>query len=145
MRRPYVAPSAWQRQVFAPVAQLDRAPDYESGGQRFESFRARQRFQQFSRIFYIVSFPSSQLGSLWEAGRRRGGDVGVRSIIRSSSALYGAEMSPRSVRIIHRNGIMSCSKARLSAGFFGLSPLRTEHQQGSRDGRLKMKILTIAL
>ena len=29
---------AWQ----APVAQLDRAPDYEFGGQRFESFRARQ-------------------------------------------------------------------------------------------------------
>jgi hypothetical protein len=29
--------AAWQ----APVAQLDRAPDYESGGQRFESFRAR--------------------------------------------------------------------------------------------------------
>ena len=28
----------------APVAQLDRAPDYESGGQRFESFRARQLF-----------------------------------------------------------------------------------------------------
>src|ERR1019366_868574 len=26
----------------APVAQLDRAPDYESGGWRFESFRARQ-------------------------------------------------------------------------------------------------------
>ena len=25
----------------APVAQLDRAPDYEFGGQRFESFRAR--------------------------------------------------------------------------------------------------------
>src|SRR5262245_50608458 len=25
----------------APVAQLDRAPDYESGGRRFESFRAR--------------------------------------------------------------------------------------------------------
>ena len=29
----------------APVAQLDRAPDYESGGQRFESFRARHYFQ----------------------------------------------------------------------------------------------------
>src|SRR5262249_23517363 len=29
----------WYR---APVAQLDRAPDYESGGRRFESFRARQ-------------------------------------------------------------------------------------------------------
>ena len=29
----------------APVAQLDRAPDYESGGQRFESFRARHLFE----------------------------------------------------------------------------------------------------
>lgn len=27
----------------APVAQLDRVPDYESGGRRFESFRARQQ------------------------------------------------------------------------------------------------------
>src|SRR6266702_3227682 len=27
--------------VSAPVAQLDRAPDYESGGQEFESLRAR--------------------------------------------------------------------------------------------------------
>lgn len=27
----------------APVAQLDRAPDYESGGWKFESFRARHR------------------------------------------------------------------------------------------------------
>jgi hypothetical protein len=33
------APGVWS----APVAQLDRAPDYESGGQRFESFRARHR------------------------------------------------------------------------------------------------------
>ena len=29
----------------APVAQLDRAPDYESGGQEFESLRARQQNQ----------------------------------------------------------------------------------------------------
>src|SRR5690606_6053206 len=29
----------------APVAQLDRAPDYESGGRRFESFRARHLFK----------------------------------------------------------------------------------------------------
>ena len=29
----------------APVAQLDRAPDYESGGWEFESLRARQSFQ----------------------------------------------------------------------------------------------------
>ena len=27
----------------APVAQLDRVPDYESGGRRFESFLARQK------------------------------------------------------------------------------------------------------
>ena len=27
----------------APVAQLDRAPDYESGGREFESLPARQK------------------------------------------------------------------------------------------------------
>ena len=31
---------------FAPVAQLDRAPDYESGGQEFESLRARHCFRR---------------------------------------------------------------------------------------------------
>ena len=30
---------------FAPVAQLDRAPDFESVGRGFESLRARQLFQ----------------------------------------------------------------------------------------------------
>ena len=35
----------------APVAQLDRAPDYESGGQRFESFRARQPSQPISHRY----------------------------------------------------------------------------------------------
>src|ERR1700692_1657078 len=30
----------------APVAQLDRAPDYESGGQEFESLRARHQIQK---------------------------------------------------------------------------------------------------
>src|SRR5215813_7217909 len=30
----------------APVAQLDRAPDYESGGQEFESLRARHSNQR---------------------------------------------------------------------------------------------------
>src|SRR3954468_1688296 len=34
----------------APVAQLDRAPDYESGGQEFESLRARQQNQGFSHF-----------------------------------------------------------------------------------------------
>ena len=37
--------SATSRRLTAPVAQLDRAPDYEFGGWRFESFRARQRMQ----------------------------------------------------------------------------------------------------
>src|SRR5215469_9637389 len=46
--RPDGSPCVWggspivSRLQNAPVAQLDRAPDYESGGQRFESFRARQ-------------------------------------------------------------------------------------------------------
>ena len=30
----------------APVAQLDRAPDYESGGQEFESLRVRHLISQ---------------------------------------------------------------------------------------------------
>ena len=34
----------------APVAQLDRAPDYGSGGWEFESLRARQAFHRFSEI-----------------------------------------------------------------------------------------------
>jgi hypothetical protein len=35
----------------APVAQLDRAPDYESGGREFESLRARQLFQWLACCF----------------------------------------------------------------------------------------------
>jgi hypothetical protein len=35
----------------APVAQLDRAPDYESGGQEFESLRARQQFIETKLYF----------------------------------------------------------------------------------------------
>src|SRR5262245_1787531 len=43
----------------APVAQLDRAPDYESGGQEFESLRARQHLaavfrKKFSRFLRIL-------------------------------------------------------------------------------------------
>ncbi len=40
--------SVLRRRRFAPVAQLDRAPDYESGGQEFESLRARHIFQLLS-------------------------------------------------------------------------------------------------
>jgi hypothetical protein len=36
-------PESWilHRELFAPVAQLDRAPDFESVGRGFESLRAR--------------------------------------------------------------------------------------------------------
>ena len=43
---------AWGRgdmmPVRAPVAQLDRAPDFESVGRRFESCRARQRRKELA-------------------------------------------------------------------------------------------------
>ena len=35
----------------APVAQLDRAPDFESGGQGFESLPARQQLVDFDSEF----------------------------------------------------------------------------------------------
>ncbi len=34
---------------FAPVAQLDRVPDYESGGRTFESYRARQISREYMK------------------------------------------------------------------------------------------------
>jgi hypothetical protein len=36
----------------APVAQLDRALDYESRGQEFESLRARQKLNKY-RAFHL--------------------------------------------------------------------------------------------
>ena len=39
---------------FAPVAQLDRVPDYESGGRTFESYRARHI--QKSLIYWMGLF-----------------------------------------------------------------------------------------
>jgi hypothetical protein len=46
----------------APVAQLDRAPDYESGGQEFESLRARQTFQRLNRYSGGSCFPEIVIG-----------------------------------------------------------------------------------
>lgn len=46
-----VQPLLWTRFPCAPVAQLDRASDYESEGRTFESFRARQ----FSQVHQIGS------------------------------------------------------------------------------------------
>ncbi len=53
----------------APVAQLDRAPDYESGGQRFESFRARH----FSSVNQQVKCRRvlRLMRSLWRAAETR--------------------------------------------------------------------------
>jgi site-specific recombinase XerD len=45
----------------APVAQLDRAPDYESGGQEFESLRARHQpfdFESISLATRAVGVPT---------------------------------------------------------------------------------------
>lgn len=51
----------------APVAQLDRAPDYESGGQEFESLRARHFILQFSDSSPICA---ESCGSRMDAARR---------------------------------------------------------------------------
>src|ERR1035441_10274832 len=42
-------PLIWDRAVKAPVAQLDRAPDFESGGQGFESLPARHGLSSADR------------------------------------------------------------------------------------------------
>ena len=43
----------------APVAQLDRAPDYESGGREFESLRARHFLLKIQQLIVgtLRSFP----------------------------------------------------------------------------------------
>jgi hypothetical protein len=52
--------SGFRQRNQAPVAQLDRAPDYESGGQEFESLRARHQLvdfdSEFLRDFRPVTF-----------------------------------------------------------------------------------------
>lgn len=44
----------------APVAQLDRAPDYESGGQEFESLRARHSIQL--KLLAFQASPINRIG-----------------------------------------------------------------------------------
>ena len=42
--------------IFAPVAQLDRAPDFESVGRRFESCRARQIVKStFNGVVFLLN------------------------------------------------------------------------------------------
>jgi hypothetical protein len=38
-------------------------PDYESGGQEFESLRARHRFQQFFEYLVLGGAPASVVGA----------------------------------------------------------------------------------
>ena len=53
----------------APVAQLDRASDYESEGRTFESFRARQFSQYLNSDFSPKGGPAEGFGS--PRGRHR--------------------------------------------------------------------------
>jgi hypothetical protein len=41
--------------VSAPIAQLDRAPDYESGGRRFESYWAHHKIKGYG-IYSVTLF-----------------------------------------------------------------------------------------
>src|ERR1051326_1459598 len=81
-RRP---PRRWRGD--APVAQLDRAPDYESGGRTFESFRARHlpwTVAFTSEIFRGELVCRGSLGpsqriraSIFEVARRHGVALGL--------------------------------------------------------------------
>src|SRR5262249_3913428 len=53
----------------APVAQLDRAPDYESGGQEFESLRARHKINDLE--FDRPVFCSARKGEYCAVRRRK--------------------------------------------------------------------------
>ena len=59
------------RDVHAPVAQLDRASDYESEGRTFESFRARH--------FSFLTFVGLPERLSRAAGRKHGGDSRAKS------------------------------------------------------------------
>src|ERR1043166_5062432 len=90
----------------APVAQLDRAPDYESGGQEFESLRARHstgcqtgldRRQSDYRIsaaargdfFCITSTPATDSSALmFAAGIRAVNIPGTRLLISVTFAAF---------------------------------------------------------
>ncbi len=84
----------------APVAQLDRAPDYESGGQEFESLRARQipveprqrrKFAKMSRPARVRSIgifaqQQSQRYFSGAIGFRHGFETSLGAVNRTGSA-----------------------------------------------------------
>jgi hypothetical protein len=63
----------------APVAQLDRALDYESRGQEFESLRARQ--QSFG-ITVLFPFPLTNASTLVDCGSNM--EAGTKNLLRNS-------------------------------------------------------------
>jgi hypothetical protein len=48
------------------ITEFNRPPDYESGGQEFESLRARQWNQRFLSNIEIIPSQNSDLGRSWE-------------------------------------------------------------------------------
>mgnify|MGYP007044820231 CR=1 FL=1 len=64
-KRGELAPAAFWGIAKAPVAQLDRAPDFESVGRTFESCRARQIYQGLTTIIAVGSFLIFRLCKRW--------------------------------------------------------------------------------
>ena len=60
----------------APVAQLDRALDYESRGQEFESLRARH--STLDHAMMVAGYPAARSGSTMVAG---GAGQAARSVL----------------------------------------------------------------
>src|SRR6202035_1136989 len=78
--------------VFAPVAQLDRAPGYEPGGREFESLRAHHNFQCLRTLSRLRPFdvairtPGRQTSRVRQPGVRAGLDAAARSAAAVRSA-----------------------------------------------------------
>src|ERR1700723_4468693 len=82
----------------APVAQLDRAPDYESGGQEFESLRARH----FATIQNkTANYPTA---NSWQERRREFALACVASRTVGSTSVL--------VRCAHRRPSTECASSR---------------------------------
>jgi hypothetical protein len=86
----------------APVAQLDRAPDYESGGREFESLRARHFGIRYRR--YTTIHP---LGP-----RRRGSNSAVRIAARLGRPI-NTTPSPSSTTVVAGGAVNTSPSRRL--------------------------------
>ncbi len=91
----------------APVAQLDRAPGYELGGRRFESFRARQNNRSTSERSLVFLCPqvlcrggacASPAANTRSVGRCRGAMTAWGSALARTSDIASAPVAPRIAR-----------------------------------------------